>query len=136
MYFPILFPMLQRNFCSYPFQETAPSHEVKIPQPTQLAVVSTHLKIIGLLYLFNNSSHTAFSIFTDILARLTLRYFIQTTLKRIISSISNSLVIFFLLFTVCSISTFTVQPLYNLPVLTAAVLLTLLRSMHLIMLYL
>ena len=65
-----------------------------------------------------------------------IRYFIQTTLKRIISSISNSLVIFFLLFTVCSISTFTVQPLYNLPVLTAAVLLTLLRSMHLIMLYL
>ena len=128
--------MLQRNFCSYPFQETAPSHKVKFLNQLQLAVVSTHLKIIGLLYLVNNSSHTAFSIFTDILARLTYRYFIQTTLKRIISSISNSLVIFFLLFPFCSISTFTVQPLYSLPVLTAAVLLTLLWSMHLIMWYL
>ena len=39
----------------------------------QLAVVPTHLKIIGLLYLFNNSSHTAFSIFVDIFLRLTYK---------------------------------------------------------------
>ena len=29
-------------------------------------VVSTHLKIIGLLYLVNNSSHIAFPVFRDI----------------------------------------------------------------------
>ena len=42
--------------------------------------------------------------------------------------------IFFLFVITCSFPTFIFQPLYNLPVLTVAVRLPLLQSMHLIML--
>ena len=44
------------------------------------------------------------------------------------------LIIFFLFVFACSVPTFIFQPLYNLPVLTAAVRFLLLQSMHLIML--
>ena len=38
----------------------------KILKHMQPTVVSIHLQIIGLLYLFNNCSHTAFPVFCDI----------------------------------------------------------------------
>ena len=38
----------------------------RILKQMQLTVVSIHLQIIGLLYLFNNRSHTAFPVFCDI----------------------------------------------------------------------
>ena len=50
------------------------------------------------------------------------------------TQIMPGIIIFFLFVITCSIPTFIFQPLYNLPVLTAAVRLPLLRSMHLIML--
>ena len=47
---------------------------------------------------------------------------------------NNGTIIFFLFVIACSFPTFIFQPLYNLPVLTVAVRLPLLQSMHLIML--
>ena len=38
----------------------------RILKHMQLTVVSIHLQIIGLLYLFNNGSHTAFPVFRNI----------------------------------------------------------------------
>ena len=71
--FRFFLPCLKELLVSIQFNRSHFLLNKRILKQMQLAVVSIHLQIIGLLYLFNNSSHTAFSIFADILARLTYK---------------------------------------------------------------
>ena len=64
--FRFFLPCLKELLVSIQFNRSHFLLNKRILKQMQLAVVSIHLQIIGLLYLFNNSSHTAFPVFRDI----------------------------------------------------------------------
>ena len=64
--FRFFLPCLKELLVSIQFNRSHFLLNKRILKQMQLAVVSIHLQIIGLLYLFNNSSHIAFPVFRDI----------------------------------------------------------------------
>ena len=64
--FRFFLPCLKELLVSIQFNRSHFLLNKRILKQMQLTVVSIHLQIIGLLYLFNNSSHIAFPVFRDI----------------------------------------------------------------------
>ena len=64
--FRFFLPCLKELLVSIQFNRSHFLLNKRILKQMQLAVLSIHLQIIGLLYLFNNSSHIAFPVFRDI----------------------------------------------------------------------